>query len=338
MPKFVPVEDDETPREERIAQRNRKTDHPTVDRGWEQGQVGWGVRGAFGSSHKDEGAQRSSLHTSKRDDFKMEKNEKGLWVKVKRKDISNDPTHPKGRGRGRGISVIEDALQVGRMEQTLSGSINTEQADIRSYDPDDYVSISKQRVINDRGPTKNVDSGSISTSRNYTDSQRQRNLSRSRSNSRHRHRRHRPRSASSSAERYRPRDKARSRARDRRRHRHHKRSRSRSNSRHRHHYKSRRSSSRSRSRSDENRSRRRDYHSRGNDQKILPSREDADQIAAAAAASEVCGSDTPITFSFTAVQIVERFLEVTLNMREILKRFICYYLLGVWVTFEAKNR
>jgi hypothetical protein len=69
MPKFVPVSDVERPK---IAQdpngaafdKHRKFDNPhavgkklPVNRGWEQGNVGWGVLGAFGDHDKDEGAQ-----------------------------------------------------------------------------------------------------------------------------------------------------------------------------------------------------------------------------------------------------------------------------------------
>lgn len=45
---------------------------------WEQGNVGWGVLGAFGSAGKDEGAQ-GAVHSTKDDNIKMVKNEKGLW-------------------------------------------------------------------------------------------------------------------------------------------------------------------------------------------------------------------------------------------------------------------
>jgi hypothetical protein len=45
---------------------------------WEQGNVGWGVLGSFGSAGKDEVAQ-GAVHSARGDGVKMVKNEKGLW-------------------------------------------------------------------------------------------------------------------------------------------------------------------------------------------------------------------------------------------------------------------
>jgi hypothetical protein len=36
---------------------NVKNKKKVVDRGWEQGNVGWGVLGSFGSNSKDDSAQ-----------------------------------------------------------------------------------------------------------------------------------------------------------------------------------------------------------------------------------------------------------------------------------------
>ena len=73
MPKFVPVVDTEKPLAEQNDndpnfQKHRHFDNPhalesggvskkTVDRGWQQGQVGWGVLKQFGNLEKDDAAQ-----------------------------------------------------------------------------------------------------------------------------------------------------------------------------------------------------------------------------------------------------------------------------------------
>ena len=78
MPKFVPVVDTEKPLSEQDHRskaefsKHRQFDNPyninnynsnvknkkkVVDRGWEQGNVGWGVLGSFGSNSKDDSAQ-----------------------------------------------------------------------------------------------------------------------------------------------------------------------------------------------------------------------------------------------------------------------------------------
>ncbi len=63
MPKFVPVSNPELARNEQNLHseenmKHRKFDNPhavlkpKVDRGWQQGSLGWGVLGAFGSNEK----------------------------------------------------------------------------------------------------------------------------------------------------------------------------------------------------------------------------------------------------------------------------------------------
>ena len=110
MPKFVPVVDTEKSRAEQERDSNfdkhRKFDNPhKVDRGWQQGNVGWGVLGEFGSSSKDNSAQVVKRAEGAN---KMVKNERGLWVKAK--DVRNDePSIGKpSRGRGGGVSVIDE--------------------------------------------------------------------------------------------------------------------------------------------------------------------------------------------------------------------------------------
>ena len=65
MPAFVPVVDSEKPRSEQVKdetwQKHRQFDTPYIvkpkDRGWQQGSLGWGVLGEFGSNEKDSAAQ-----------------------------------------------------------------------------------------------------------------------------------------------------------------------------------------------------------------------------------------------------------------------------------------
>eukprot|EP01033_Poteriospumella_lacustris_P020151 gene20151-14714_t len=66
MPSFVPVTDPEKARSEQnphdpefIAHRLFDDPHTvkTVDRGWGQGEVGWGVLKKFGGDERDDGAQ-----------------------------------------------------------------------------------------------------------------------------------------------------------------------------------------------------------------------------------------------------------------------------------------
>lgn len=66
MPRFVPVSNPEAPKSEQDLHsaenlKHRKFDNPhavlkpPVDRGWQQGSLGWGVLGSFGSKEKDDG-------------------------------------------------------------------------------------------------------------------------------------------------------------------------------------------------------------------------------------------------------------------------------------------
>lgn len=75
----------------------------TVDRGWEQGKVGWGVQGNFGSSGKDECAQVLATGSGS---FKMVKNSKGLWVKVSSLEEGEQQRLLQGKGRGAGIPLV----------------------------------------------------------------------------------------------------------------------------------------------------------------------------------------------------------------------------------------
>lgn len=73
MGKFVPVVDEEAPKAERddnsaAQQKHRKFDRSSSSRGWEQGTVGWGVQGSFGSASKDLCAQVASAGSG---NFKM---------------------------------------------------------------------------------------------------------------------------------------------------------------------------------------------------------------------------------------------------------------------------
>lgn len=92
MPSFVPVQDPEKARHEQdetALAKHRNFDSmvvarqrtETTNRGWEQGAVGWGVLGSWGSSSRDQGAQVTRKVADPRN--KMVKNEKGLWVKVR---------------------------------------------------------------------------------------------------------------------------------------------------------------------------------------------------------------------------------------------------------------
>jgi hypothetical protein len=123
MGKFVPVVDTEAPRSERMdhgedAKKHRKFDNmgTTVDRGWEQGKVGWGVQGNFGSSSKDTVAQVLTTGTGQ---FKMIKNDKGLWVKSVQRDNSTDEVlKPNGRGGGVPVFPIDGLLSHSKASTT----------------------------------------------------------------------------------------------------------------------------------------------------------------------------------------------------------------------------
>eukprot|EP01032_Pedospumella_encystans_P012562 gene12562-14528_t len=139
MPKFVPVVDNEKSlveqREDTTFDKHRRFDNPhKVDRGWQQGNVGWGVLGAFGSDSKDDAAQVIKRAEGSN---KMIKNEKGLWVKAK--ELEEDISHAKpGRGRGGGVSVY-DELASRNMGSSESRNEVIEKAHNNQFDDaDDY--------------------------------------------------------------------------------------------------------------------------------------------------------------------------------------------------------
>ena len=112
MPSFVPVTDVEKPRAAQNPHdaknaKHRQFDSTTqpVNRGWQQGNVGWGVLGAFGHHEKDDGAQVVRRTEGAK---KMVKNEKGLWVKAK--ELEGTSSGGGGRGRGGGVSVFSDEV------------------------------------------------------------------------------------------------------------------------------------------------------------------------------------------------------------------------------------
>ena len=127
MPTFVPVVDVEKPRFERDDFdanhiKSRKFDNPHSlirppekdtknKRGFADGSVGWGVLGEFGSYEKDDG---SAAHTQKTGKCKMVKNGRGLWVKANDDDDEEDEeTLPRlGKGRGGGIPVFQPTMDI----------------------------------------------------------------------------------------------------------------------------------------------------------------------------------------------------------------------------------
>lgn len=325
MPQFVPVVDDETPLSERQAQGIRAARYapkpsgkPAVDRGWEQGNVGWGVLGAFGSTEKDEAACSNVFHRSTRDDTKMEKNEKGLWVKSKKKVDSVEHSSAgsmKPMGRGKGISVIDDAL--GLIPSNMAG--RDAAPSLQAYDPDDYVTSSKKRTIASSSRVSSHKSPSRSRSRD-------RNVRREHGSHRDRDR-YRDRSLSRSRDRHRAGD-------FRRRPRSHSRSLSRSRT-HRHsHDDTRRSECSNYDRKKDrervsDRSPRERRHSRSPrreramvykeekryEQHMVGPQEEREENISLNKSSLVSDGESNsdhMCFSFTAVQIVERFLEVSL--------------------------
>ena len=320
MPQFVPVVDDETPAQERRAPGGHKlpggkSAKGHVDRGWEQGNVGWGVLGSFGSMEKDEAAQGNAFHKSSRDDVKMVKNEKGLWVKVKQKDeaATSSGVRAVGRGRGRGISVIDDALGTSHCNSGgITTGISGPGGSMAAYDPDDYVSASKKRMQ------------AMQDSDKRSSRDRRRRLSRSHSRERDRgdcSRRHRDHDRYHRGPDHRHRSRSRSRdwdRRDRRRRSRSPREKSRSSSRDRcRDRERRRERSQDRQRS---RGRSRDRSGGGREEgRSSRDREDrAPQQCDAVVGDDGGDATTEMEFSFTAVQIVERFLEVRLRLRMLL--------------------
>lgn len=119
MPTFVPVTNPEKSlreQDESELSKHRNFDSTVVarqKRGWQQGTVGWGVQGTWGSTAKDDGAQ--VVREQSRGN--MVRNEKGLWVKaatrVRRRDDEEEyrrrsrsrerdraSRHPRDDGRG----------------------------------------------------------------------------------------------------------------------------------------------------------------------------------------------------------------------------------------------
>lgn len=148
MPKFVPVTDTEKPRSEQsndaTMARHRQFDNPhsvnkdKVDRGWVQGEVGWGVLKNFGDDERDAKAQ---ILRHAEGANKMVKNDKGLWVKAKEVADNVDDHHDgggqKGMGRGScGIPVVPYS------NLTADEDNNNEKRcrDARIDDEDDYRS------------------------------------------------------------------------------------------------------------------------------------------------------------------------------------------------------
>ena len=265
MVKFVPVTDVERPKAAQNLQgaandKHRKFDNPhtvgtTVDRGWQQGNVGWGVLGAFGNSDKDDAAQVMKHAEGVN---KMVKNEKGLWVKVKSvsADIPEVSYPCRGRGRGGGTRVFGEPL-------TLANSSREKMV------LNDEIGVKRS---NDRPDSRFRDASEVrSQHRDRRDSHRERSSGRSRSRSR-------SRSKSRGSRRDRGREHSRSRSNDRKSRRS-KRDRSRDRSKSR---KSRRSDDRSRSRSGSNdkRSRKtahRKSHSNEDHEQRRPSRRSPSQ-------------------------------------------------------------
>ncbi len=139
MPKFVPVVDNEKSlveqREDTAFDKHRRFDNPhKVDRGWQQGNVGWGVLGAFGSNSKDDAAQVIKRAEGSN---KMIRNEKGLWVKAK--ELEEDHLHAKpGRGRGGGVSVYDELAGRSMGSSGNSHEITEKPHKNQFDDPDDY--------------------------------------------------------------------------------------------------------------------------------------------------------------------------------------------------------
>mmetsp|Transcript_919 Transcript_919/g.1597 ORF Transcript_919/g.1597 Transcript_919/m.1597 type:complete len:520 (-) Transcript_919:36-1595(-) len=353
MPQFVPVKDDETPSSERSKNKNKM---PAVDRGWEQGNVGWGVLGAFGSAGKDEAAQ-GAVHSAHSESSKMIKNDKGLWVKVKQSaaESSSSSATISGKGRGRGgIPVF------GGSSTTVSSGSSRKPV----FDSTDYISHSQRRkmeeeVARDQYAQQEEHRRAEATSK--LESSRPRDMSRDHDR---RHVRDRDRDRDRDRRRSRSRDRERQRRRDRSRDRDHsrergkerkgsRRDRSRSRSKSRSHSRSRRSRrggekytrERHRDRSPsrgESRDRGR-HHSRNRDnnrgRKRVSSQEPSGyhtktsmRSNSTSSASQQSEEEPPMMFKFNAIQIVNHFLEV-FAMPQSTKRILS---IGELFTSDAK--
>jgi hypothetical protein len=230
MPKFVPVVDTEKPISEQgkdpSFDKHRRFDNPhKVDRGWQQGTVGWGVLGEFGSSGKDDGAQ---IVKRAEGGSKMVKNERGLWVKAKDLTEEDDGVSSKpGRGRGGGVSVLGELRS--RTVGATADSHEQEQRHAHQYDDADYLPPSRRKHSLDddrkrrRSPSTSPprqrssrDPPSESDSRRGAPRARSRSRSRSRSADRSRRHDSRDRSSRNESDRRRNDSRDRNRGTDRR--------------------------------------------------------------------------------------------------------------------------
>ncbi|KAK7240597.1 hypothetical protein SO694_00057265 [Aureococcus anophagefferens] len=132
MVKFVPVADPEAPRweqdEAKLAKhrqfdsmvisrdaterralgrgRGSTTEKPQTNRGFEQGSVGWGVLGSFGSEQRDGAAQAGARKGE--GNLKMVQNDKGLWLVDRVLEVFNSDAPPAAR-RGALAGCFADA-------------------------------------------------------------------------------------------------------------------------------------------------------------------------------------------------------------------------------------
>lgn len=289
MPKFVPVRDTERSLAEQDVDgaefaAHRQFDNPhsvlknkksteQTDRGWAQGEVGWGVQRSFGGEEKDGHAQVSRYAEGEN---KMVKNSKGLWVKAKEIEPDDVRNEKKGMGRGnKGISVFAATSEGVYHDEAEIGARYNEKRNESRRDDGDYSSKRKQN--DDRHAESDEDSRHHTSRRREQDRSRSRDRSRQRDDSRdHRRykssRRNQDRDRSSSRDRDLHRYRSSSRDRDRRRKEDKKysdkrrsRSRSRSDSRDRRRHKKRHradSEERDSKRHDRDRNKRRNRHSR----------------------------------------------------------------------------
>ncbi len=290
MPKFVPVVDTEKPRSEQVGNdpsfsAHRRFDDPfsvhsdsKTDRGWKQGDVGWGVVRTFGDD-KDDGAQVMK-HAEGAN--KMVRNEKGLWVKAK--TVVDDPlvvgssSVAVGRGRGKaGVSVLDKFIHDSfgdDGDKHSSVDVDTHHKDDSRYqDHANDEDIASHRVQHRDRMSKERDlhyREDREKSRKYDETDRGRTRSREKeskkrlspSADRHRNDSRPRRSKKRSPSRSRSRSRGTSRDDKRGRKGRISRSRSRSESSHRHRKSYRRSSSRSESRRRFKKDSKRDRHSR----------------------------------------------------------------------------
>ena len=191
MVKFVPVTDVERPKAAQnlntsANDKHRRFDNPhsvgkTVDRGWQQGNVGWGVLGAFGNLDKDDAAQVIKRAEGVN---KMVKNEKGLWVKVKSTHTDAVSATSSSRGRGGGISVL-DSL----------GSNSNSSYD-KQHSEDEGMTIESRGRSDDRFRDKSEERYQSKRSETVRNRSKSRSRSRSNSSSNYRNRCNRRRSRS----------------------------------------------------------------------------------------------------------------------------------------------